>query len=50
MMGDCVLPGKRNGADTRARKKSETARRVIDRAPSFVGWRSSDDEEVARRL
>ena len=50
MTGDCVLPGKRNGADTRARKKSETARRVIDRAPSFVGWRSSDDEEVARRL
>ena len=50
MTGDCVLPGKRNGADTRARKKSETARRVIDRAPSLVGWRSSDDEEVARRL
>jgi superfamily II DNA or RNA helicase len=26
------------------------ARRVIDRALSFVGWRTSDEEEIARRL
>ncbi len=48
--GDWILPGKRKGANTRARKKNEMARRVIDRAPSFVGWRTSDDEEIARRL
>jgi superfamily II DNA or RNA helicase len=44
------LPGKRNGADTDSRKKGGIARRVIDRPPSFVGWRSSDEEEIARRL
>jgi superfamily II DNA or RNA helicase len=44
------LSGKRNGADTRARKKAGMARRVIDRPPSFVGWRTSDEEEIARRL
>ena len=42
-----VLPGKRNGADTDSRKKAEIARRVIDRPPSFVGWRSNDEGDRA---
>lgn len=49
-MGDCVLPGKQNGSNDRARKKGGLARRVLDRAPSFDGWRTSDEEEITRRF
>src|SRR5919106_863665 len=47
--GDGVLP-KQNGADTRGRRKGGIAGRVMDRPPSFVGWRTSDEEEITRRL
>ena len=45
-----VLSVKRNFSTRRAPKKGGMAQRVIDRPPSFVGWRSSDEEEIARRL
>ena len=44
------MAAERKGLSRPGRNKGGVARRVIDRPPGFVGWRTSDEEEINRRL